>query len=234
VSEFEYVGDELDLFATASNWKSYFASLLRPQIRGRVLEVGAGIGATTEALWSESVDSWLCLEPDAQLARQLLERIRRWGNARVECRVSTVTQLDPEERFDSILYIDVLEHIEDDRLELERASRHLASGGNLVVLSPAFPSLYSPFDAALGHVRRYTTTSLAAAFPPHLRRERLFYADSVGALASLANRLLLRQSLPGPAQIRTWDRAMIPLSRLLDPLIGRRFGRSVIAAYSAR
>ena len=235
MSDFEYVGNELDLFATASNWKGYFASLLRQYIKGRILEVGAGLGATTEALWNESVDSWLCLEPDASLARQLTGKLSasRWKNAKVECRVGAVAQLAPEELFDTILYIDVLEHIENDRVELERASDHLAAGGSLVVLSPAFPSLESPFDSALGHVRRYTMKSLAAVFPRQLRRERLIYADSVGALASLANRFVLRRSLPGRAQIKAWDRGMIPLSRLLDPLIGRRFGRSVIAVYSA-
>lgn len=235
MSEQEYVGGELDLFARATNWKSYFASLLRPYIRGRVLEVGAGLGTTTEALWNDSVESWLCLEPDPQLAAQLTERIPagRWPNARVESRVATVEELGPDERFDAILYIDVLEHIHDDRGELASASRHLSNGGKLIVLSPAFPSLYSKFDTALGHVRRYTAKSLAAAFPASLRRERVFYADSVGALGSLANRLLLRQSLLGPVQIQTWDKAMIPVSRVLDPLFGRRFGRSVIAIYSA-
>lgn len=234
MSELEYVGGELDLFAKASNWKSYFASLLRPYITGRVLEVGAGLGATTEALWNDEVESWLCLEPDPQLAAQLRERIPadRWSNARAECRVATVEELGPDELFDSILYIDVLEHIQDDRGELASVSRHLASRGKLIVLSPAFPSLYSKFDTALGHVRRYTAKSLAAAFPASLRRERVFYADSVGAVASLANRLLLRQSMPGPAQIQTWDKGIIPISRVLDPLIGRRLGRSVIAVYS--
>ena len=235
MSELEYVGDELDLFAKASNWKSYFSSLLRPYIKGRVLEVGAGLGATTEALWNDAVESWLCLEPDPQLAGQLRERIPadRWPNARVECRVATVEELRPDEKFDSILYIDVLEHIQDDRGELKSVSRHLAKGGSLVVLSPAFPMLFSKFDTALGHVRRYTAKSLAAAFPAQLRRERVFYADSVGAFASLANRLLLRQSMPGPAQIQTWDKGIIPVSRVLDPLIARRFGRSVIGIYCA-
>jgi ubiquinone/menaquinone biosynthesis C-methylase UbiE len=231
----DYVGDELDLFLKANNWKEYFASLLRPYIKGRVLEVGAGLGATTEALWNDSVERWLCLEPDAQLAAQHRTRIPadRWANARVECRVATVEELGADERFDAILYIDVLEHIRDDSGELASVSRHLASGGKLIVLSPAFPSLHSSFDNSLGHVRRYTAKSLAAAFPAGLQRDRLFYADSVGALASLANRLVLRQSMPGPAQIQTWDKAIIPVSRLLDRLIGRRFGRSVIAIYSA-
>jgi hypothetical protein len=61
----------------------------------------------------------------------------------------------------------------------------------------------------------------------------VFYADAVGMALSLANRMLLRQSMPTRAQILTWDRFVVPLSRVVDPLVGRAFGRSVIAVYRA-
>jgi len=70
-----------------------------------------------------------------------------------------------------------------------------------------------------------------AVMPASLRKVRLGYLDSVGFLASLANRALLRQSLPSRRQIATWDRMMIPVSRILDPLLARGFGRSVVAVY---
>ena len=64
--------------------------------------------------------------------------------------------------------------------------------------------------------------------PPGTRVEAAFYLDAVGMLASAANKLLLRQALPSLRQVLLWDRAMVPLSRLLDPLTGRRLGRSVV------
>jgi hypothetical protein len=99
------------------------------------------------------------------------------------------------------------------------------------VLSPAFPLLYSEFDRALGHFRRYTRRSLAAVMPPTLTRRRLEYLDSVGFLASLGNRLLLKQELPTARQIALWDRVMVPASRVVDPVLARGFGRSVLAVY---
>ena len=134
-------------------------------------------------------------------------------------------------RFDTILYIDVLEHIEDDRGEMSRAAELLAPRGTLIVLSPAFPLLFSEFDRSVGHYRRYTRASLAAVMPASLRQVRLRYIDSVGFMASLANRALLRQELPSRRQIALWDRVMIPVSRVLDPLLVHSFGRSILAVY---
>jgi SAM-dependent methyltransferase len=230
-TDYEYIGDELEVFALATNWKRYFASLLAPHIRGRVLEVGAGIGETTKALHRPGLASWTCLEPDARLASKL-EHLRLADGARPEVVVGDVSRLDAARRFDTIVYIDVLEHIADDAGELRRASARLAPGGALVVLSPAFPALFSEFDRAIGHERRYTRRSLAAAYPRELRRESLFYADCVGAALSLANRVLLRESMPTAAQVRFWDRVVVPISRVVDPLVGRAVGRSVIAVYT--
>ena len=60
---------------------------------------------------------------------------------------------------------------------------------------------------------------------------RAFYADSLGVVLSLANKLLLRQAMPTARQIRTWDRLVVPVSRVLDPIVRFSFGRSVIAVY---
>jgi ubiquinone/menaquinone biosynthesis C-methylase UbiE len=231
-ADYAYVGGELDVFALATNWKRYFSHLLRPHVRGRVLEVGAGIGTTAQSLWNPTVTEWTCLEPDATLAQRLSGVTLGPGSGvRPEIIVGDVSAVAPTRRFDAITYIDVLEHIEDDTGELARSARLLAPGGSLIVLSPAFPSLHSEFDRAIGHVRRYTAGTLQAAFPRTLRRERVYYADAVGMALSLANRVLLRQSLPTRSQILTWDRFVVPLSRMVDPLMGRAFGRSVIAVY---
>ena len=230
MSEIEYIGTELELFAAARNWKRYLRDTIGPHLGGDVLEVGAGIGATTRALSSGRETSWTSLEPDPSLSAALRQAV---ADLPVAPRVvtGTLSDLPATDRFDAILYIDVLEHIENDREELLRATEHLAPGGAIVVLSPAFGVLFSEFDRAVGHFRRYTRDTLTAVFPPTLRRRRLTYLDSVGFVASLANRALLKQSLPSARQIALWDSVMIPTSRWVDPMLGRWFGRSIIAVY---
>jgi SAM-dependent methyltransferase len=229
-----YPGGELELFAAATNWKTYFASVLSRYVRGRVLEVGAGLGANTGHLINPAVTAWTALEPDPRFADSLRDNLARVGGmAERHVVTGTIADLPNEARFDTILYIDVLEHIEDDAAEARHAARLLAPGGRLVVLSPAHGFLYSPFDAAIGHYRRYSVAGLRAVTPPPLTTELYRLLDSVGLFASLANRLALRQADPTARQIAVWDRLMVPASRVLDRLSGYRFGKSVVIVWRA-
>jgi SAM-dependent methyltransferase len=226
------VGGELELFAHAINWKRYFGSRIAEFIRGDVLEVGAGIGETTRRLADGRQRSWTCLEPDPALAGDLRRRLASEPvKPEPVVQVGTTADLAAAGQFDALLYIDVLEHIEDDADELRRAAGLLRRGGVVLILSPAFEILFSPFDRSVGHYRRYTKRSLAALASERLRVRRMFYLDSAGLLLSLANRVLLRQSLPTAGQIATWDRFVVPFSRLVDPLVGHRFGRSVVGVF---
>lgn len=228
----QYVGTELELFRDASNWKAYFHRLLGPYLTGDVLEVGAGLGATTRVLCDGLQASWLALEPDPVLAAQIdaAHRERPFAT-RFELLTGTVESLPSDRRFDSVLYVDVLEHIEDDQGELEIASRHLRPGGRLIVLAPACTLLYSTFDAHIGHFRRYSKRTLAQAVPSQLENEACLYVDSAGMLASAANRLLLRASLPTERKLRFWDRALVPLSLRIDPILRFRLGKTVIGVW---
>jgi SAM-dependent methyltransferase len=229
-----YLGGELDLFADASRWKAYFAGVLRRFIGGRVLDVGAGIASNVPFLDNEAVAEWTCLEPDPELARRI-ERQIAGGTLPARCRVSlgTTASLDAASRFDTILYIDVLEHIADDAAELARARGHLAAGGHLVVLAPAHEFLFSPFDAAIGHYRRYARKRLMRLGPPQAALVLCAMLDSAGLFATLANRAVLSQRMPTRRQIAFWDQRLVPLSRRLDPLLGRRFGKTIVAVWRA-
>lgn len=231
-SDFAYIGTELELFAQAENWKRYFSRFLRRHIAGRVLEVGAGIGGTTRVLWDTKVDHWVCLEPDAELVGQLAAQVER-GELPAECevRLGTLEDLPAEEQFQTILYIDVLEHIDDDRAEVERAAQHLAPGGHLIVLAPAHNWLFSPFDRAVGHFRRYNRRELLKLGVAGLVPVAARYLDSVGMVASMANKVMLRASSPTVAQIRLWDRLMIPCSRVVDPMLRHSLGKTVVVIW---
>lgn len=134
--------------------------------------------------------------------------------------------------FDVILYSEVLEHIKDSVAEVARASKLLRPGGRLIVVVPAYPALFSEFDAAIGHHRRYTRKMLRAEFSagfPEGRIRTLRYLEAVGVFPSLMNKLVLRQSAPTPAQVKMWDTWMVPVSRaFVDRLVRGTFGKSVI------
>jgi SAM-dependent methyltransferase len=230
VAECKYVGNELEIFAHAVNWKSYVRAKIQRFLRGQVLEVGAGIGTGTQEFYDGTQERWVCLEPDPNLAQQI--PVKSFPNSdRCEVRVGTLAELGDGEFFDCIVYMDVLEHIEDDRGEAKRAVQHLKQEGYLVILSPALPYLYTQFDHAIGHFRRYGKRSLRAIAPQGVKEETCVYLDCVGALTSLGNRMLLHSSSPRRYQILLWDRVLVPISRVADMAIGHSVGRSILIVW---
>lgn len=232
MSEFKYVGSELDLFAAASNWKQYWSRQIQPFIRGDVVEVGAGVGSNTRFLDPGGASGrWVCLEPDAELNGRLVRNFQQAEPMReYEIVCGTLASLIGQQ-FDTIIYIDVLEHIESDGEELKQAASHLRPGGHVIVLSPAHQHLFSPFDAAIGHFRRYNRAMLRALSPVSLRLERMMYLDSAGLILSAVNKILLRQSTPTKAQLQFWDRCIVPISRVLDRLLLYSLGKTIIAVW---
>jgi SAM-dependent methyltransferase len=231
MSDYRYDGGELAIFAHAHKWKQYWMSLVAPFVKGDVLEVGAGIGSNTPKLRYLSTGRWLCLEPDELLLSELRGRVAAKVSSPVEVLCSTVNSLPKDELFDTALYIDVLEHIPDDIAEITAVAKHIRSGGHIIVLSPAHQLLYSPFDRAIGHQRRYNRASLLRCTPPGAQLILVSYLDSAGYLLSLANRSVLQQSRPTLNQILFWNNYLVPVSRFIDPLLGFRFGKSILGVW---
>lgn len=228
-----YQSPDLELFIDARHWKQYWSKQVAPYIGGQVFEVGAGLGGSTEHMVNPRCSAWLCLEPDPSLVAQITPRITA-GELPSYCsaQCGVLGDLAADLTADTIIYIDVLEHIEDDEEEIRLAARHLRIGGHLIVLCPAFNLLYSELDRAVGHFRRYKRADIARLTPPDLAVRKLFFLDSVGFFASLANRLLVKSSLPTAAQIALWDRLMVPLSRYAaDRVFSSMFGKTIVAVW---
>jgi ubiquinone/menaquinone biosynthesis C-methylase UbiE len=232
MQEMKYVGNELELFQHAKVWKKYFGKLLKPYLKGRVLEVGAGLGSTTEYLCDGTQSKWVCMEPDPNLYSQLHKKIeqKELPSACIALK-AVITDLPLNEKFDAIVYIDVIEHIEDDKQELKNAEQLLASDGYLLVLVPAHQFVYSAFDKSIGHFRRYNKKLLVQTAPSSLQLEKIFYLDSIGLLASIANKYSLKQNYPTMKQVNFWDRFLVRISKFTDFVIGYQTGKTLVAIW---
>jgi SAM-dependent methyltransferase len=230
--ETPYVGHELELFALTTNWKRYVKAEIGKYLFGDVLEIGAGIGSTTRALCDGTIRRWICVEPDANQAKRLLAALTKsWGSCAPGVIAGSLRALAERPSFDCVLYLDVLEHIQDDWRQIEAAARLVRPGGHIVVLSPAHQWLFSEFDKSVGHIRRYSKRTLRSLMPSGWIEKKLVYLDSIGVLLSLANALALRQSLPSRLQLAIWDRLCVPLSRVVDCVLLGSFGKSVLAVW---
>lgn len=217
---------ELTIFSQATNWKKYWSRRINKHVSGFVAEVGAGIGSNTDYLLNEKVEKLILVEPDAKLFGHLIERGIQDKVQYLNGKLGDVSL-----KLDVIVYVDVLEHIEDDLRETTLAYEVLKEDGYLIIVAPAFAFLYTRFDEAVGHFRRYTKHTLNNSVDSRFRAVSVNYMDSIGLLASLGNKLLLKSAAPSPAQISFWDKCMVPMSEMLDPLMRFSFGKTVIGVY---
>src|SRR5262249_3976487 len=160
----------------------YWSQEIKPFLSGDILEVGAGIGSNTLILDNGGAHRQMCLEPDPDLFAALTKALKTAPTGRLYEPVCGSLRSVKDQQFDTIVYIDVLEHIEDDRKELDIATRHLRSKGHLIVLAPAHQHLFTTFDAAIGHFRRYNRSMLRRISPSSLTIKRLRYLDSFGLI----------------------------------------------------
>ncbi|MGA8041504.1 MAG: methyltransferase domain-containing protein [Terracidiphilus sp.] len=218
-------------FAALEEARNYRRALLRdfaPYLRGHVLEVGAGIGQmTAELLRLPGIEGLFSIEPEEEYCGYLRQRFPGHG-----LHHGTVASLRTERRWNSIVNINVLEHIEQDEEELAAYFQLLRpASGTLCLYVPARPELYAPIDKDFGHFRRYTRSELrrklrAAGF----NLIQLRYCNSVGYFAWWVTFCLLKKRTFNIASVRLFDRAIFPLvhkfeSRICPP----PFGQSLMA-----
>jgi SAM-dependent methyltransferase len=231
-SKSAYIGGELDLFSLATNWKRYVKAAIRNHLVGDVLEVGAGIGSTTAAMHDGTAHRWICLEPDLCNAKRLKKSvIEQLKLKQTHVIAGSLDALSKHSAFDCVLYMDVLEHIQNDRNQVQTAAQLVRQGGHIIILSPAHQRLFSEFDKNIGHLRRYNKQLLGSLMPSGWIQVRLAYLDSIGALLSLGNALGVRQAMPSPWQIAVWDRFCIPISRIMDTILRDKCGKSILAVW---
>jgi SAM-dependent methyltransferase len=209
---------DLERLGTAKRFFDWVLDEFDPYLRGRLLEVGAGLGTITRKLLDRYPElSVVALEPAGNIFADLESYAAL--TPRVTAHRQTLAEYDPQEAggFDAVLYLNVLEHIADDAQELRLAARALRPGGALLIFGPALEWLYSELDYRAGHYRRYSLRRLralvsAAGFTVVSTR----YFDVLGVLPYLVVYRLSRHDDIAGSTLWGYDRVVVPLSRLLQ------------------
>jgi ubiquinone/menaquinone biosynthesis C-methylase UbiE len=224
-----YAADDLETMSEAVRYQRHVFGLVRPHLGVRVLEVGCGIGTMSrQILDTNPALQLVCIEPNANCARRAGEELH--GQRRVAIRTCHLEECERRElqqqRFDTIVCVNVLEHIEDDVQALTLFREVVAAtGGKVLIFVPAVQRLYGPHDAALGHHRRYSKGSLAGAFrAAGLESLSIRYTNPIGLLGWMYNLYISGNTEHTSGQVRLFDRFVapwaLPLERVLTPPIG--------------
>lgn len=181
----------------------------RPYVRGRVAEVGAGIGTYSERIAAQGVDDLLLIEPEPACAARL-----RTSFANVaEETLPAAPSLRPDDR-DLVVALNVVEHIEDDRAAVAAMAEALRPGGVLTLLVPAHPRLYGPLDRHYGHARRYTKERLRAIVEAAGLTVLDLYRFNALGIAGWVVKNRTRDPSLDPRSLRAYER-MLPFYRRL-------------------
>jgi 2-polyprenyl-3-methyl-5-hydroxy-6-metoxy-1,4-benzoquinol methylase len=230
----KYEGRELESMWVAKNYRRWILRRLDPFLGQRIVEVGAGDGSFSELLLERKPQSLTSIEPSANMYPLLVKKLEgidpgHTVRAIQSTLVNAALQYPQLEKPDSIVYINVLEHVEDDQAELHTANSMLAPGGRVLVFVPAHEWLMSRFDRKLGHFRRYTRESLTTKFEDAGFRIRFSaYFDVLGMFPWWLKYRVLRSEEMETSLVRAFDRCGVPLSRAFDSLTNFRFGKNVI------
>ena len=230
MSNIEYDGWELEHFDNSDNFRNYQCDLLKDHLKGHVAEVGPGNGENL-LIYKDKVDTLELYEP----SKSLFDNLKlRFSNDKKLVIKNDVFSLN-ENAYDTIMYLDVLEHIENDHQEVIKAFNSLKSGGKLIINVPAFQHLYSGFDKDVNHFRRYNKKRLLNLFEnlDYLFYELKYY-DCLGYLLSLMSKLFTKDYKNNfNKKIKIWN-SLIPLSKILDKLIFHLFGKSLMLIITKR
>jgi len=224
-SGFSYSGTELDALAGARNYYRAIIGHFRPHFGRKVLEVGAGIGTFARQVLDEtSVEEMLLVEPADNTIPVLRERFA--GDARITVRQSYLQQVSPQPSVDSLVAVNVLEHVEDDVGFLRAAHATLKPGGRVLLFTPALSQIFGTLDEAFGHFRRYTKTVLGERLrDAGFENVQLRYTNFPGIAAWYLAGHVLRSRTIALSDVRLYDRMVMPwvaaIERHWEPPIGQ-------------
>jgi SAM-dependent methyltransferase len=224
ISDEIYAADEfgsqiLGRLARAPRFNAWMADVVRPFCGRRVLEIGSGTGNMTRHL----------VPRDAYVASDInplyLQTLRALTADRpyLDVALTDVTRQEsfpsPSERFDTVVCLNVIEHVDDDLAALKNVRDALVPGGRAVVLVPQGPGLFGTLDEVIGHRRRYTEATLCrVALDAGLEPRKIIPFNRVGSAAWWLNGKLLKRRHFGLAQIAMLN-LLTPLFRLVDRLL---------------
>ncbi len=213
--------EDLENLAQADRFFGWIADELAPHLGQRILEVGAGIGTiATKIAERKAASEITAIEPAENLFEQLQATASRLDNVTALQLTSQELANTRPQQFDSVVYVNVLEHILDDAAEMRTAFDLVAPGGSLGVFVPAMSRLYGSLDYKSGHHRRYDKTRLREVTEgAGFEILELRYLEVAGVVPYwLMYRVLNRQSL-SPMSSGIFDRVVVPVSKMVQRLV---------------
>jgi hypothetical protein len=219
----DYPGKELEIFDKAVFWRKYIYLLVKKYLKNDLLEVGAGIGSFTKNYKNDFTQITL-----TELDKHNIKKLKkRYKNTKIKIESKFTSKIN--RKFNSILYMNVLEHIKNDKREINTSLSKLNKKGYLIILVPAHNELYTKFDKEIGHFRRYKINFFQKLKLKNSKIVKLQYLDCLGYFLYYMNKMFYKNEIyPSESKIFIWDKFFTPLTFLFDKFLNYKFGKNVL------
>ena len=223
----DYPGKELEIFDTAKIFQKYIYLHTKKYLKDGILEIGAGLGSFSKNYIGKFNN--ICLSDlDEKNNLILKKRFSSKKNVRISKEKIDETKL----KFNTIIYLNVLEHIKEDNREINLAISKLNSGGHLIILVPAHQKLYTKFDEAIGHCRRYDINFFKENKYKGTKIKKVLYLDMIGYFLYFLNKMFFKEEVyPSKFKIFLWDKIFTPITIVLDYLSFYKFGKNILCIF---
>lgn len=223
----------LEALTGATNYNTWIVDNFSPYIQAPLLEFGAGIGNISDLI---SLHTPLCLtDTDARMLAHLEAKFAESANIAVN--YLDITQAPPKhmlESFQTVIGINVLEHIEDDEMALRHLGQLLQPSGRLLLLVPAKKWAYTKLDKQIGHFRRYERKELREKLAKEsFHVEKLYFVNIVGLVAWIVRDKIRLSGALRSNEISLFD-VLVPVLRRIEAIIPMPLGISLIAVAQKR
>ena len=219
-----YPGWELKYFDKAQNFRNYQQNLIKKYISGKVAEVGPGNG-TNAKLYNKFFEQLHLYEPTKKLSNNLKKKFK----SEKKIKIFNKKFNSKKKFYNTIIYLDVIEHIKDCEYEINKAYKGLKKNGHLIINVPAFQFLYSQFDKDVDHLKRYSKKDFKKILEKmKINKFIMFYYDSVGFFLSLISKIVTKDyKKKFGLKIKMWDK-LIGISKFLDIILLFNIGKSLV------
>jgi len=234
ISENNMMG--LDAMSCASNYYQWIFDEFSPYIGNKIIEVGAGTGIFTNYLKSTNPELLYSIEPSpllySQLVKTEIEDIQKTGNNQRFFTRNNFLQDNIEElanKINTIIYISVLEHIEDDVQELKIANKFLEPNGHILIFVPSLQWLYGSHDKMVGHYRRYYKEQLIEKVEiSGFKIKKVKYFDFIGIIPWWICFCLLKMTKLNTKQSKSYDKYAVPVIKFFEKIVSPVIGKNLI------
>lgn len=223
---FVYEGKDLESMSFAQNYHNWIYENIETELGNKIAEIGSGVGNFTEFLLRNDHARIDAYEPCAKM--HLKNKFSK--NPRVNCINSNFELVSKscDYKYDSVIFINVLEHIQQDLDAIKNAYNITRPGGKLIIFVPALQFLYSKFDRSIGHYRRYQKSELTKLVQnASFKIMSCEYFDSIGIVPWFVFMKVMRQGLSSRNTF-TYDTFVVPWLKILEKKISPPLGKNLL------